>query len=31
MVKNKKATINHKDNNEEKCFQYDLTIALSHE
>ena len=30
-LKNKKATINHKDNNEENCFQYDLTIALSHE
>ena len=30
-LKNKKATTNHKNNNEEKCFHYALTIALSHE
>ena len=29
-LKNKKATINPK-NNEDKCFQYALTVALSHE
>ena len=30
MVKNKKATINPK-NNDEKCFQYALTVALNYE
>ena len=29
-LKNKKATINPK-NNDDKCFQYALTIALNHE
>ena len=29
-LKNKKATINPK-NNDDKCFQYALTVALSHE
>ena len=29
-LKNKKATINRK-NNDDKCFQYDLTVALNHE
>ena len=28
MVKNKKATINPK-NNDEKCFQYAITVALN--
>ena len=28
-LKNKKATINHK-NNDKNCFQYALTVALSH-
>ena len=30
MVKNKKATINSKDN-DEKCFQYAVTAVLNHE
>ena len=30
MDKNKKATINPKNNNE-KCFQYAITVALNHE
>ena len=30
MDKNKKATINPK-NNDEKCFQYAITVALNHE
>ena len=29
-LKNKKATINPKDNNYDKCFQYSLTIALNY-
>ena len=29
-LKNKKATINRK-NNDDKCFQYTLTVALNHE
>ena len=29
-LKNKKATINPK-NNDDKCFQYALTVALNHE
>ena len=29
-LKNKKATINPKNNND-KCFQYALTVALNHE
>ena len=29
-LKNKKATINSK-NNDDKCFQYALTVALNHE
>ena len=30
-LKNKKTTINPKNNNDEKCFQYTLTIALNYE
>ena len=30
MAKNKKATINPK-NNDDKCFQYALTVALNYE
>ena len=30
MVKNKKKTINPK-NNDEKCFQYGIEVALNHE
>ena len=30
MGKNKKATINRK-NNDDKCFQYAITVALNHE
>ena len=30
MVKNKKAKINPK-NNDEKCFQYATTVTLNHE
>ena len=30
-VKNKKATINHINKKDNKCFQYSLTVALNHE
>ena len=30
MAKNKKATINPK-NNDDKCFQYAITVSLNHE
>ena len=30
LLKNKKATINPK-NNDDKCFQYAVTVALNHE
>ena len=30
MVKNKKATINPKISNDDKCFQYALTVAVNH-
>ena len=30
-LKNKKATINLKNDNDDKCFQYATTIALNHE
>ena len=30
-LKNKKATINHQNKKDDKCFQYALTVALNHE
>ena len=30
-LKNKKATINRKKNNDDKCFQYAITVSLDHE
>ena len=30
-LKNKKSTINPKNINDDKCFQYSVTVALNHE
>ena len=30
-IENKKATINRQNKKDDKCFQYDLTVALNHE